>query len=104
MGYNTWDDFRCGGINSTNVAKVADAIVRYGLDKVGYQYLGLDDCWATSRDEATGAIVPDPTAFPGSHRPDIHVPASCSFVRMIRCRKSGGLSLPPNADGYPQTA
>ena len=34
MGYNTWDDFRCGGINSTNVMKVADAIVRYGLDKV----------------------------------------------------------------------
>ena len=64
VGYNTWDDFRCGGINSTNVMKVADAIVRYGLDKVGYQYLGLDDCWATSRDEQTGVIVPDPKAFP----------------------------------------
>eukprot|EP01047_Picozoa_sp_COSAG01_P122242 COSAG01_NODE_51093_length_357_cov_1.988372_1_plen_27_part_01 len=24
------DDFRCGGINSTNVMKVADAMVRYG--------------------------------------------------------------------------
>jgi hypothetical protein len=32
------DDFRCGGINSTNVMKVADAMVRYGLDKVGYTY------------------------------------------------------------------
>ena len=40
------------------------AIVRYGLDKVGYEYLGLDDCWATSRDEQTGVIVPDPKAFP----------------------------------------
>ena len=37
MGYNTWDDFRCGGINARNVEKVADAIVRYGLDKLGYQ-------------------------------------------------------------------
>lgn len=64
VGYNTWDDFRCGGINSTNVMKVADAIVRYGLNKVGYQYLGLDDCWATSRNEQTGVIVPDPKAFP----------------------------------------
>lgn len=63
MGYNTWDDFRCGGINSTNVMKVADAIVRYGLDKVGYEYLGLDDCWAASRD-STGVILPDPKAFP----------------------------------------
>eukprot|EP01051_Picozoa_sp_SAG22_P006404 SAG22_NODE_418_length_10750_cov_11.722280_11_plen_578_part_00 len=68
MGYNTWDDFRCGGINSTNVMKVADSIVRYGLDKVGYVYLGLDDCWATSRAE-TGVIVPDPKAFPDGMKP-----------------------------------
>ena len=44
--------------------KVADAIVRYGLDQVGYEYLGLDDCWATGRDAQTGAIMPDPKAFP----------------------------------------
>lgn len=64
MGYNTWDDFRCGGINASNVRKVADAIVRDGLDVLGYRYLGLDDCWAKSRDAATGEIVPDPVAFP----------------------------------------
>ena len=64
MGYNTWDDFRCGGINASNVRKVADAMVRSGLDRVGYRYLGLDDCWATSRNATTGAIVPDPRAFP----------------------------------------
>ena len=57
MGYNTWDDFRCGGINASNVRKVADAMVRSGLDRVGYRYLGLDDCWATSRNATTGAIV-----------------------------------------------
>ena len=27
MGYNTWDDFRCGGINASNLYKVADAMV-----------------------------------------------------------------------------
>jgi alpha-galactosidase len=36
MGYNTWDDFRCGGINASNVKLVADAIVRYKLNTVGY--------------------------------------------------------------------
>jgi hypothetical protein len=38
MGYNTWDDFRCGGINADNVKKVADAFIKNGLDKVGYEY------------------------------------------------------------------
>ena len=43
MGYNTWDDFRCGGINSTNVAMVADAIVKYGLDSAKSSNLSLRD-------------------------------------------------------------
>ena len=43
---------------------VADAFVKYGLDKVGYEYIGIDDCWAVSRDKTTGEIVPDPKAFP----------------------------------------
>ena len=30
MGYNTWDDFRCGGINASNLYKVADAMVAQG--------------------------------------------------------------------------
>jgi hypothetical protein len=33
------------------------------------RYLGLDDCWAKSRDEATGTIVPDPKAFPEGMKP-----------------------------------
>ena len=37
---------------------------RYGLDKVGYQYVGIDDCWAVSRDKSTGTIKEDPKAFP----------------------------------------
>ena len=44
MGYNTWDDFRCGGISADNVKKVADAFIKNGLDKVGYEYIGIDDC------------------------------------------------------------
>ena len=64
MGYNTWDDFRCGGINASNLYKVADSIVKLGLDELGYRYLSLDDCWAKSRDAATGIIQPDPVAFP----------------------------------------
>ena len=69
MGYNTWDDFRCGGINASNLQKVADAMVKLGLDKLGYRYVSLDDCWAKSRDPKTGVIVPDPKAFPDGMKP-----------------------------------
>merc|ERR1719330_144637 len=64
MGYNTWDDFRCGGINAANVEKIADAFIKYGLDKAGYQYVNIDDCWAVSRNATTGVIIEDPKAFP----------------------------------------
>lgn len=64
MGYNTWDDFRCGGINASNVMKVADAFIKYGLLEVGYEYLGIDDCWAVARSKENGTIIEDPTAFP----------------------------------------
>ena len=64
MGYNTWDDFRCGGINASNLHKVADAMVAQGLPALGYRYVSLDDCWAKARDQETGVIIPDPAAFP----------------------------------------
>ena len=34
MGYNTWNDFRCNGINAANVMAVANKMVELGLNKV----------------------------------------------------------------------
>ena len=57
-------DFRCGGINASNLYKVVDAMVKQGLPALGYKYISLDDCWAKTRDPKTGVIIPDPKAFP----------------------------------------
>jgi len=62
MGYNTWNDFRCN-INAQNIQDAADAIVKQGLNKVGYEYVNIDDCWATSRDK-NGTVIADPKSFP----------------------------------------
>jgi alpha-galactosidase len=62
MGYNTWNDFRCN-INEADILAAADAMVRQGLNKLGYVYVNIDDCWAKSR-TSEGIIVPDPVAFP----------------------------------------
>jgi len=62
MGYNTWNDFRCS-ITARDIMAAADAIVRQGLDKVGYVYVNMDDCWAKGRN-ANGTVYPDPAGFP----------------------------------------
>ena len=48
MGWNSWNHYHCG-INEDIVKKTADAFVANGLDKVGYQYVNIDDCWQKSR-------------------------------------------------------
>ena len=44
MGWNSWNHFRCD-INEDLIRKTADLIVERGLDKKGYEYVNLDDCW-----------------------------------------------------------
>jgi alpha-galactosidase len=62
MGYNTWNDYECA-VTEDDVKKSADAIVSLGLDKLGYEYVNLDDCWAKGRD-ADGVVYADPETFP----------------------------------------
>lgn len=69
MGYNTWNDVECDGNTDANIRNVADAFVAYGLDKIGYQYVNLDDCWSNKRDPVTNRLVPDPEKFPQGIKP-----------------------------------
>ena len=62
MGWNSWNHFHCK-INQSVVEQTADTIVSLGLDKLGYKYVNVDDCWAKSRDEK-GVVQPDPVSFP----------------------------------------
>ena len=45
------------------VEQTVDVIIQKGLDKLGYMYVCLDDCWAKSRD-SNNVVQPDPVAFP----------------------------------------
>jgi len=63
MGYNTWNDFRCDGLSSDVVMKIADRIVELGLDKLGFRYLNIDDCWSREL-SADGLMIEDPGSFP----------------------------------------
>jgi len=68
MGYNSWYDLGCSyAMNERTIRLTADAFIDIGLDKLGYQYVNLDDCWGEGRD-SKGVVYPDPTAFPSGIR------------------------------------
>ena len=42
MGWNSWNYFRCEGLNEDVVKGVAEALVETGLAAAGYVYVNLD--------------------------------------------------------------
>lgn len=62
MGWNSWNHFGCS-ISDDIIRQAADAFITSGLNKFGYRYVNIDDCWAASRD-SNGIVQADPTAFP----------------------------------------
>lgn len=64
MGWNSWNTFS-EAISADLIKEMTDKIVELGLDKVGYRYVVIDDCWSErERDPKTGKIVPDKKKFP----------------------------------------
>ncbi|MBW0526685.1 hypothetical protein O181_066400, partial [Austropuccinia psidii MF-1] len=63
MGWNTWNRYGCD-INEGLILSAAQAIKAEGLDKLGYIYINIDDCWqAPSRGPAKVPLA-DPQKFP----------------------------------------
>ena len=64
MGWNSWNTFGAD-ISDAVIREMADAFVALGLDKAGYEYLVIDDCWSEhDRDPKTHRIVPSHEKFP----------------------------------------
>ena len=63
MGWNSWNAFGSGNTEELTKA-MADRIVELGLDKLGYQYVVLDDgCYGAERID--GHVEGDSVKFPG---------------------------------------
>ena len=63
MGWNDWNAFGCD-VNAALVEQTADAMVANGMQRAGYDYVNIDDCWLTKQRDANGNLVPDPVKFP----------------------------------------
>jgi len=62
MGWNSWNHYGCS-VSETIIKNTIDAFVKWNLGSLGYKYVNVDDCWASSRD-ASGNIQADPKTFP----------------------------------------
>lgn len=63
MGWNSWNTFGAH-IDEALIRETADAMVREGLDRLGYSYLIIDDCWASKERNGRGELMADGVKFP----------------------------------------
>jgi alpha-galactosidase len=73
------------------IKETADKIVQLGLDKKGYVFVNLDDCWQIDRDNTTKVIIEDKKKFPSG------MPALSKYVH------SKGLKFGLYSDAGSQT-
>jgi alpha-galactosidase len=67
MGFNNWAGFDCNArFGEKLFLDTADALVRLGLDKVGYDQVNIDDCWMKRDRGPDGNLQVDTTRFPGT--------------------------------------
>jgi len=64
MGWNSWNQVRCYDLNEDVVKHATDALVRHGLDKLGYAYVVVDDCWQAPARGPDGSLQPNTERFP----------------------------------------
>ncbi|KAA9152973.1 glycoside hydrolase family 27 protein [Amycolatopsis acidicola] len=64
MGWNSWNQVGCAGLNEQVVRDAADNLVRTGMRDAGYRYVVVDDCWQALTRGADGALRPNPDRFP----------------------------------------
>ncbi|CDW88128.1 melibiase family protein [Stylonychia lemnae] len=68
MGWNSWNAYGCK-INADAVKDNANKLISLGLDKIGYTYVIIDDCWMMKDRDANGHLLHDNSKFPGGMRP-----------------------------------
>jgi hypothetical protein len=72
MGWLSWERYGCtidcaefpnSCISEKLYMDMADMLVVHGLDKLGYTYVNVDDCWSTKTRGPRGEIREDPIRF-----------------------------------------
>ena len=68
MGWNDWAHYQCNFDSKTILAN-ANALVKSGLSKRGYNTVTIDDCWMQKDRDSEGNLQVDPQRFPHGMKP-----------------------------------
>lgn len=77
MGWLSWERFLCNVdcvndpencISENLYMTMADIMYKEGYQKVGYQYVNIDDCWMSGKRDPDGRLQPNSTRFPSGIR------------------------------------
>jgi len=99
MGWNSWNKFGCD-INEKLIKEAADAMVSNGMNKAGYEYIVIDDCWQIDR-KADGTIVVDSTRFPsGIKSLADYIHAKGLKFGIYSCAGTKTCQMRPGSNGY----
>src|SRR5262249_9241272 len=68
MGFNNWNAVECK-VTEAFMKKTADFIHGHAiggttLQRLGYQYVNIDDCWAAPQRDSNGNLTPNRSKFP----------------------------------------
>lgn len=55
MGWNSWNKFACN-IEEKHLKIATDKVIEMGLDKLGYNYINVDDCWQLEERDTNGHV------------------------------------------------
>ena len=78
MGWASWNSFR-RNINESIIIETAKAMQAAGLDKLGYTYVNIDDCWMSSMRDKDGKLQGDLAAFPSGMKSLVQKINACGF-------------------------
>lgn len=78
MGWASWNSFR-RNINESIIIETAKAMQAAGLDKLGYTYVNIDDCWMSSMRDKDGKLQGDLAAFPSGMKSLVQKINECGF-------------------------
>ncbi|KAJ3042207.1 hypothetical protein HDV00_007917 [Rhizophlyctis rosea] len=64
LGWNSWNAGGCSAASASFALQTAKNFQSLGLQRLGYQYIVIDDCWSLKSRNSSGYLVPDPSKFP----------------------------------------
>lgn len=103
MGWNSWNSFKCD-VSEDLMIEMMERMINNGYVDLGYNYLNLDDCWASKDRNSDGQLEADPEKFPsGIKYLSSHIQQSGLYFGIYSCAGTQTCAKYPASLNYETT-